>query len=99
MRRKFSYTNNQLKEMDTFFNSCLSEKVDLDKYWDICEYAETFIENCKRSNLSVESSIALLSLSALISYRRDDINTIIKRDLNNTYSVRLDILTKKLKKE
>lgn len=91
MRKKFTYTPKQLEEMDEFYKSCIEEEVDFDDYNCVCEHAEDFIAFMERDGDVIESSIPLLTLSAIVNHRDDKLDNVIKRDVTVANSVRLNM--------
>jgi len=90
MRKKFSYTSAQLEEMQAFYRSCKDEDVRFDDYSELCEHARAFQEFRVYQGLQISCSLALLRMSAIISHRKDKLEDVVKRDLSESRSVRLN---------
>ncbi len=88
MKQRVIYTQDQIKEMEVFYDCCVTEGINFDNYSDICNRAKVFIKNAKESAVKIQSHIALLSFSALVKHRGDDLDKIVVRDFKNSKSVR-----------
>lgn len=92
MRKKLVYTENQLKEINTFFKYCVSENTNFEDYDDVCHKATEFINKCEGDRIMIENPVALLAMSSVILSRHDRIENIIKRDFRSSHTVRLPLL-------
>ena len=90
MRQQVTYTDKQLKEIKEFHIFCKEEVTDLDNYSKVCDTARQYHSVQEYKGIVVESPISLLSLSAIVQERGDELSEVIVRDLNNSKSVRLN---------
>ena len=100
MRQKVTLTNNQLQELNDFYEYCIEHKANFESYASVCTQARLFIEACLEEKVAIGSSVALLAFSAIVQHRKDNLFEVIKRDFGNSKSVRIKLpLLDELNKE
>jgi hypothetical protein len=92
MRQNITYTESQIEEMETFYKECLLYCVDFNNYKAICRQAKAYNQEEEEKGREPECSVALLSFYALTRSRKDNLNSIVKRDFASSRSVRLPLV-------